>query len=125
MIVVSADIQTSSHDLVQAAGAARSSTSRGRRGKCSAPSAGRSKGSAEMELTAGPAGRADRAAEHRVRPRGGLAVEADRPPRHARSAAGHGPSDRRARPSALQHVIDEQVASVHQIFSGPVAATRC
>ena len=49
-----------------------------------------------VELTADPAGRAHRAAEHRVRPRRRVAVAADRPPRAARSAAGLGPPDRRA-----------------------------
>ena len=40
-------------------------------------------------------GRADRAAEHRLRPGRGVAVAADRPPRPARSAARHDSSGRR------------------------------
>ena len=68
-----------------------------------------------------PAGRAHRAAEHRVRPRRGVAVAADRPPRAARGAR-RSRSIRSTRwPDRSSGVIDGDVASVHQIFSGPVA----
>ncbi len=50
---------------------------------------------------------------------GGVAVRADRPPRAARGAAGVDPPDRRAG-QALRPLLSDDVASVHQIFSGPV-----
>ena len=94
VIVVSADIQTSSHELV---------SGRRRRGFLNKPVDGRGPAArgahgARRSRRDGahrrPAGRAGRAAEHRLRPRRRVAVAADRPARAARGAAGHRASDR-------------------------------
>ena len=73
-----------------------------------------------MELTAVQQDALDRAAQHRLRPGGRFAVATDRPPRPAGSPARLDPPDRPSRGRARAGRQDD-VASVHQIFSGPVA----
>ena len=85
----------------------------------------RARGRRVMELTAAPAGRAGRAAEHRLRPRGGVAVAADRPPRAARGAAGHDAPDRRARRGAASASSTTTSPACTRFSPARSPATRC
>ena len=120
VIVVSADVQTSSHELVQAGGAAGFINKPAAPGQVvedrrAGPRAGARRGADRH-----PVRRARRAAEHRVRPRRGVALGADRPPRAARGAAGRRSTRSPSSTRRSATVLSDDVASVHQIFSGPV-----
>ena len=119
VVVVSADIQTSSHELVEEAGATAFINKPFDKAEILSALETALAGARSVDLTAVQQDALDRTDQHRLRPRRRGAVEADRAPRAARSAAGHDVSDRRNGRAAAADV-DNEVASVHQIFSGPV-----
>ena len=102
VIVVSADIQTSSREMVEHGGGADflnkpvQPESLARGGSASAL-----RGAGLMDLTSSQAGRAQGTAEHRLRPRGRFPVAADRPPGPARGARRIDPPDRAISSNAL------------------------
>ena len=93
VIVVSADVQSSSRDMVQAAGASGFVNKPVDRDHLLTRSSGACLKGRTDGTHGHSAGRAHRAAQHRLRPGGGIVVAADGASRAARSAESHRPSD--------------------------------